>query len=271
MDAQPIPLSARWHIGTMGFSYDDWSGPFYPERLKSSEWLAYYGRHFDTVELDTTFYAAPTPERVRRWASLVPDRFTFCPKTPRAITHDNPLLAGIGPMAAFVDICRGFAHKLGVILIQFAPTFDASQLEIVDHFLEKLPKDVRYAVEFRHRSWGHPDTLGMLQRHGCGFVSAEYRTRPSRVFTTSDFLYLRWIGVHDTYPVHTQELIDRADDLAWWKQAIDAVLPKVRNIWGFFNNDYAGYSVATANRFKRLIGQEVKEPERTPETPTLFG
>jgi uncharacterized protein YecE (DUF72 family) len=256
----------------MGFGYNDWAGPFYSRGSKSGDWLAFYARHFDTVELDTTFYAAPSPERVRRWSTVTPEGFRFCLKTPRAITHDSPLPMGVGPMAAFVDICRGFGPKLGVILIQFAPTFDAIHLETVDRFLGTLPTDVRFAVEFRHRSWGHPDTLRMLHRHGCAFVSAEYSTRPSRVFVTADFTYVRLIGVHDTYPTHVREVIDPTDSLAWWTQAIEASAPRgVRVAWTFLNNDYAGYSIATANRLKRMLGIEVCEVERAPEAPTLFG
>ena len=100
----------------------------------------------------------------------------------------------------------------------------------------------------------------MVHRNGCAFVAAEYRSRPSRVFATADFLYVRWIGEHGRYPTHEREIDDVSGSLVWWKRAIDAAAPKVRSVWGFFNNDYAGYSVATANRFKRLIGREVKEP-----------
>lgn len=255
----------------MGFSYPDWQGPFYPRSLRSPDWLSYYTRYFDTVELDTTFYAAPTADRVARWTDATPDDFRFCLKTPRAITHDNPLSVGVKPMTEFVEVCRGFGPKLGVVLVQFAPTFDASEFSAVDQFLGTLPRDLRFAVEFRHRSWGTAETLQMVHRHGCTFVSAEYLSRPRRVFATADYLYIRWIGVHDRYPTHNREVDDVSASLAWWQQAIAQALPKVRTVWGFFNNDYAGYSVATANRFKRLIGLQANEPVPEPEEPMLFG
>lgn len=244
----------------MSFTDPDWSGAFYPESLKQGEWLAYYSRHYNAVELDTTFYAIPPPQRVQRWRDVTPPDFRFCLKTPRAITHDRPLPAGMTEMLQFLDVCRGFEQKLGVVLIQFAPSFTAVRFADVDRFLGGLPNDIRYAVEFRDRSWGSPDTLRMLHAHGVSFVSAEYASRPSRVFATADFLYLRWIGVHDRYPRHERELADVSDALAWWQQAIGAALPKVRAVWGFFNNDYSGYSPATANRFKRMIGLEAREP-----------
>ena len=178
----------------MGFSYEDWSGPFYPLAMKSGDWLEWYSRHFNAVELDTTFYAAPTPERVARWAAVSPDDFRFCLKTPRAITHDSPLVSGVLQMQQFIDVCRGFGEKLGAILIQFAPSFMADQFRALTDFLETLPADVSIAVELRHRSWGTPDTLKMLHDRRCAFVSAEYSTRPARVFSTAEFLYIHPLG-----------------------------------------------------------------------------
>lgn len=189
----------------MGFSYPDWRGPFYPQGLKSGHWLEFYARYFNTVELDTTFYAAPTAERVRHWRSATPEDFRFCLKTPRAITHDNPLAAGFDAMRSFVDVCRGFGSKLGPILIQFAPSFEASQFDAVDRFLTALPEDARFAVEFRHRSWGTAETLEMIHRHRCAFVAAEYRSRPARAFATADFLYVRHGSVSTTGIRRTNE------------------------------------------------------------------
>lgn len=260
-DSLPRPHPAvAWHVGTMGFSYDDWAGPFYPPGLKPGDRLAHYARYYDAVELDTTFHAAPPPERVARWAAAVPDEFRFCLKAPRAVTHDAPLSAGVAAMRDFVDVARGFGPKLGVVAIQFAPTFAADGFAALDAFLATLPADVRFAVELRHRSWGTADTLRMLHRHGVALVAAEYAARPARAFATADFLYVRLIGVHGHYPEHKAEQADVTGQLQWWRDAIGAALPKVRAVWGFVNNDYAGYSPATANRLKRLIGLDAREP-----------
>ena len=253
----------------MGFSYPDWSGPFYPDYLKPGDWLEYYSRHYDAVELDTTFYAVPPVGRVERWAAVTPPEFRFCVKTPRAITHDRPLAAGADDMRRFLDACRAFGSKLGPVLIQFAPTFAADQFAAVDAFLGTLPADVRFAVEFRHRSWGTPDALNMVHARGCAFVSAEYAARPARVFATADFLYLRLIGVHDRYPKHEQELADVSTELEWWRAAVARTHARAGTVWMFFNNDYAGYAPATANRFKRMVGLAAREPTEG-KTPGLF-
>jgi len=276
MDASPsdaidLPAAAAvdWRIGTMSFTDPAWSGPFYPDALKPGQWLEYYSRHYNAVELDTTFYAIPPPDRVRRWRDTTPADFRFCLKTPRSITHDRPLSAGAGEMLQFLDVCRVFEDKLGVVLIQFPPAFTADNFAAVEQFIEALPRDMSYAIELRHRSWGTLNLLQMLHDRGVAFVSAEYASRPSRVFATAEFLYVRWIGVHDRYATHDREQADVTEALAWWRQAIAAALPKVKAVWGFFNNDYAGYSPATANRFKRLIGLPAKEPTQD-KTPGLF-
>lgn len=250
-----------WRLGTMGFGYDDWSGPFYPPGLKTSDRLSYYARHFNAVELDTTFHAAPDVKRVRHWAASVPEDFRFAVKAPRAVTHDAPLERAVAPMRAFLETCREFGPKLGAVLLQFAPSFTFEQAGKLEAFLAALPRDVPLAVELRNRTWGTQRTLDLLRANGCCLVMAEYLNRPRRVLVTSDFLYVRWIGEHGRYAdhhTHERETLD--ENLAWWKAALEPVAPTVRSVLGFFNNDYTGYAIATCNRFKALIGQPVHEP-----------
>lgn len=269
-----IPHSAppmSWHLGTIGFGYDDWAGPFYPKRLKPGDRLAFYANHFNAVELDTTFHATPDLARVRRWASAVPDTFRFAVKTPRAITHEGTLDDAVGPMREFLDTLREFGPKLGPVLLQFAPAFSYDSAGSLDAFLTALPRDVRLAVELRNRSWGKPETLKLLRSHGACLVSAEYLTRPGRLFATADFLYVRWIGQHGRYDTHEREVDDRAESLKWWADALSPGKPNVTDTFGFMNNDYAGHAPATANTFKRLMGIEARAPETEAEERGLFG
>lgn len=270
VETDSLAAATAWRVGTMGFSYDDWNGPFYPSSVRQADRLSFYARHFDSIELDTTFYATPPADRVARWAAAVPDGFRFCLKTPRAVTHEGHLAGNVAAMRQFEDAVRGFGPKLGAVLIQFPPTFTADRFAETESFLATLPSDIRFAVEFRHRSWGTPDALRMLYDRQCSFVSAEYAARPVRVFATADFLYLRGVGVHNQFPKHEAELVDPTDRLEWWREAVQRTLPKVKVIYGFFNNDYAGYSIATANRFKRMLGLPTREPRRV-ETMELFG
>ena len=261
-----------WRLGTMGFGYDDWAGAFYPEGMKPADYLSFYSRYFDAVELDTTFHATPTPERVRRWAEVTPDEFRFCVKTPKEVTHapgPGSIATRAEPMLRFVEAVRGFEQKLGVVLIQFPPSFDATAAADLRVFLRALPPGVRYAVEFRNPTWDTPATADLLRENGCGWVAGDYLTRePWEITAAADFLYVRWVGQHEQYPTLDRERIDVTERLRWWKQRIEACAG-VDTVWGFFNNDYAGYAIATCNRMKKLVGQDVRLP-REPRQGQLF-
>jgi uncharacterized protein YecE (DUF72 family) len=249
-----------WRLGTMGFSYADWAGVFYPPGMKAGDYLGHYAKYFNAVELDTTFHATPPPERFRRWAEVTPADFRFAVKTPKAVTHEVSPDKAVGGMNAFLDAARHLGDKLGVVLMQFAPSFEIAQLKPLATLLAALPNDVRFAVEFRNRTWGSQRTLDLLREHRCALVTAEYLTRPGRVHVTTDFLYLRLIGQHERFKELNHEQLDVGESLAWWKAQVESVGDQVRTTWGFFNNDFSGYSVATCNRLKRLLGLPATDP-----------
>lgn len=255
----------------MGFGYKDWSGVFYPVDLDARDYLSYYSRVFSAAEIDSTFYGIPKAETIQRWAQISPDDFKFCTKTPRTITHDLSLVGALGQMEEFIRAMRLLEHKLGVILLQFPPSFNASQITSLDHFLADLPSDVRYAVEVRHPSWytGGTPTAAVLAKHGVAWAATEYPGLPGRIYKTSDFLYIRWIGQHGTFETHTHERIDRSTELERWWKLIQQNLEQVTELYGFFNNDYAGFAPATANRFKEIAGLP-GEPLRPAAQPPLF-
>jgi uncharacterized protein YecE (DUF72 family) len=251
---------ADLRLGTMGFSYADWAGVFYPQGMKPGDYLSHYARHFDSVELDTTFHATPPPERVRRWADVTPEHFRFCAKMPKSVTHEG-LDRRLGEMREFVDVMRQFGPKLAPVLIQLAPSCGIEQFDALARLIGKLPEDVRFAVEFRNSSWGEQRTLDLLRDHRCALVVAEYSSRPSRVLLTTDFLYVRWIGEHQRFKELNHEQLDVTASLEWWKDQLLHVAPKVQGVWGFFNNDYSGYSVATCRRFMSMLGLAVSHLE----------
>ena len=249
----------RIRLGTIGFGYADWAGEFYPPGVRPGDYLSHYARHFDTVELDTTFHATPPIERVRRWFEATPEHFRFCVKAPKEVTHEGPIDRQLPAMEAFLDVMRGLGEKLAAILIQLPPSFGMDQFDAFERFLKKLPRDVRFAVEFRNGSWGQQRTLDLLREHGCALVAAEYLTRPSRVYVTTDFLYVRWIGEHQHFARLDREQVDVEASLRWWKGELERVMAgdSVKEIYGFFNNDYSGYAVATCRRFMRMMGLAV--------------
>ena len=258
----------NWHLGTMGFSYDDWAGVFYPPRTPSAQYLSFFATQFNAVELDTTFYAIPPIERVQKWRDATPENFTFCAKVPKRATHELPAAQAVDELRVFVDSMRAFEEKLGVLLLQFPPSFAIGQISKLEALLAAVPADVRFAVELRDRSWGTQRTLDLLLHYGVALVHAEYRNPPRLLPSTASFRYVRWIGEHERFSTYTREQIDLGDRLAWWKdKLLEPTAEPITDIFGFFNNDYAGYAIETCERFKRLIGQPVghrptPEPER---------
>jgi uncharacterized protein YecE (DUF72 family) len=219
--------------------------------------------------LDSTFYGTPPAERVRQWALTAPEGFKFCPKTPREITHELRLRHVQGKMQIFLDTMRWFNHKLGAILIQLPPSFTAAEFDTVVAFLDDLPTDQEYAVEFRHPSWYIPETAELLKARGMGWVSVDYVNLPKQIGLTADFLYVRWLGEHGRFQQKDLEQLDTTAELTWWWQYLQPHLSHVQTIYGFFNNDYAGYSPGSCNRFKRMVGLPAVQPQ-VPQQGRLF-
>jgi uncharacterized protein YecE (DUF72 family) len=258
-----------WYLGTVGFSYKDWEGVFYPGGISARQYLAYYSQIFNGVELDSTFYGTPPAERVRQWAASTPAAFKFCAKTPRQITHDLRLVGAREAMLGFLDIIGLLGEKLGAVLIQLPPSLTAAQVDTVAAFLEGLPANFQYALEFRHPSWFTPETNHLLTSCRVCWVSTEYIDMPKQIERTSDFLYLRWLGRHGQYKRKDREEQDMTPHLAWWKTQLQPHLPQLQSVYGFFNNDYSGHSPATCNRFKALLGLPVT-PSQTLQQGRLF-
>jgi uncharacterized protein YecE (DUF72 family) len=248
-----------WFLGTMGFSYKEWIGAFYPPAVNSRNYLAYYSERFDAVEVDSTFYGTPRPEQMERWAAVTPSHFKFCPKTPRDITHTQRLVNADAEMSHFIDTMRLLGDKLGAILIQFPPDFTTHEQDKLAQFIANLPSDVRFAIEFRDRSWEDPETADLLRQHNIAWAAADYVHLAKVVRQTAGFLYLRFIGRHGQFAEKNREQVDKTAELQQWMAQIQSHLDKVNTVYGFFNNDYAGFSPATANSFKEIVGLEAKD------------
>lgn len=260
---------SAWYLGTVGFSYKEWDGVFYPAGTPGRLYLAIYSQIFNSVELDSTFYGTPPPDRVKQWANAVPSGFKFCVKTPRQITHDLRLLNVQEPMAQFLRNISLFGDKLGAVLIQLPPSLSTADLDLFNRFMVQLPPDFRYAIEFRHPSWFNDLTADLLAAHDLGWVSTEYVDMPRQVVPTTDFLYIRWLGRHGAFKTKDHEQVDKLPQLRWWQSQIEPYLSRFKTVYGYFNNDYSGYSPQTCNRFKEMLGLPVIQPE-LPEQKRLF-
>lgn len=256
----------EWRIGTMGFSYTDWREVFYPRSLKPGEYLAFYARQLNALEIDTTFHAVPPPERFQKWADAVPETFRFAVKTPRAITHEAIIGDTIGPMREFLQVVRHLGPKLGPILIQYPPILPARVWPQVEKLLDSLPTDLQFAVEFRHDSWRVPKVIEGLRARGMALVNAEYETPPDEPIFTSDFAYIRLVGKHGRYEPMNFERYDPTEQLTWWHDRLAAA--PVKTVYTMINNDFAGFSIGTSDRLHRMLGKQVQTPAQ--RMGTLF-
>ena len=258
-----------WYLGTVGFSYKDWDGVFYPQGAPARSYLAHYSQIFNAVELDSTFYGTPPADRMRQWAATVPPGFKFCPKTPRQITHEMRLRNATDLMQTYLETVQLLDDHLGAILIQLPPSFAAAEFDTVATFLADLPVGLQYAIEFRHPSWFTYQTAALLQAHNVCWTSTAYLDLPKQIALTTNFHYIRWLGRHGQFERKTHEQTDVTPELEWWWENIQPNLERTSTIYGFFNNDFSGHSPATCNRFKDIVGLPVTHPQ-IPQQGTLF-
>jgi uncharacterized protein YecE (DUF72 family) len=248
-------------IGTMGFSYSDWAGSFYPPGVRSGDFLAYYAKIFNSVEIDSTFYGIPKPGSVARWNEQSPDNFKICVKVPRSITHDAGLVDVDREMTRFLKSIAPLEEKLGVVLIQFPPSFDTSKGNLLVQFIKKLPASHRFAVEFRHLSWYIPRTRDVLSENEVCWAATEYPGLPHEVPLTTDQIFIRLVGQHGRFSAHDREQIDVTDQLRRWWKWVHANSDQVKSVYVFVNDDYSGHAPASANRLKEMIGLPVVKPD----------
>jgi uncharacterized protein YecE (DUF72 family) len=256
-------MSAIVRLGTQGWSYQDWVGVFYPPGAKQEDYLPFYAQVFDTVELDTTFYHPPKPSIVRSWARHTSEDFRFAAKVPQRITHEAKLARMGEDLQAFAAALAPLGPRLGPLLVQMPAEFvrDPGTVGLLDRFLASTPGDVRLAIEFRDASWHAPATHDLLRRHRAALAWTEWRELPRISEVTTDFLYLRWLGTRGTVERYDRVTIDRADSFAAWERDLRRALPEVREVFGYFNNSWAGHSPASANAMKQRLGLAPVEPK----------
>jgi uncharacterized protein YecE (DUF72 family) len=181
----------RLSVGTSGFSYAEWRGPFYPEGLPASGMLAFYAERLPAVEINNTFYRLPKPSVLESWAGQVPESFRFAVKASRRITHQKRLRDAGDETRYLLDVTRALGPRLGAILFQLPPNLKAD-LDRLDRFLELLPSTLRAAFEFRHPSWRDPAVLERLrERTHAWVVNDDVEGEPADCLVTACWAYLR--------------------------------------------------------------------------------
>lgn len=240
-------------LGTQGFSFDDWVGPFYPQGTAKRRYLEEYANQFRSVEIDSSFYGTPRATTVQGWYDRTPPDFIFAAKFPRLITHDMKLAGAEREALAFVTTMQALKEKLGVLILQFAYDFKPDQFAQLERFLDVLPGDVRYAVELRNRQWLKPDLGEMLSTHNVALVLQDLHYMPRLDWITTDFTLIRWLGRRKDISRFDEIQIDRTDKLVWWAERVQDFLGSGIDVFGYFNNHFAGHSPASARQFIEIL------------------
>jgi uncharacterized protein YecE (DUF72 family) len=237
-------------IGCSGWNYNHWrNGVFYPPRLPPREWLEYYARHFDTVEVNATFYRLPRREVVANWVRGSPPGFVFAVKASRYLTHLKRLLDLGGGLRNFYDRIEPLVRspKLGPVLWQLPGNFHRDD-ERLASALARLPQG-RHCFEFRHESWFVPEVYELLRANGVALVIGDH---PQRRFQshelTADWTFIRFHsgsrGLRGNYS--ESELEDWAQRLREWRKRVE--------VFAYFNNDWEGFAVKNGLRLKESLG-----------------
>ena len=263
-------------LGSCAWSYEEWRGEFYPPDLPQEHWLEFYARYFPAVEIDSTFYSAPSDATVLRWADSTPASFRFSCKLPRAITHACRLRDCRAEFTSFLRVLEPIAAKLQVILVQLPPSFSPKEgKSSLRDFLGQLPHDFRFAFEFRHPGWHRPQVIRLLEKFRVCWVWADTSALNERNLApfelwphTTDFIYVRLLGDYSTKYDGDGKYMHRYGKLLWkreaavesWALKIQRHLGEVRNVWAFVNNHYEGFAPETCQRLAEKLGFELPLP-----------
>ncbi|MCA1601691.1 MAG: DUF72 domain-containing protein [Acidobacteria bacterium] len=236
------------HVGTSGWHYKHWIGSFYPEDISANAMFSFYARHFDTVEINNTFYRLPVPATFDSWRVNSPKNFQFAVKANRFITHMKKLKDPETSNAKFFSAAEHLEEKLGPILFQLPPRwgFDRARLS---QFLEALPIGHRYVFEIRDESWLVPQLFELLRRHNAAFCIHDLAQMQTRLEITADFTYLRFHGpgtAKYSGSYSRTELRLWANRICSWRKDLSAV-------YAYFNNDIGGHAVRNALAIREMV------------------
>ena len=241
-------MPARCYIGTSGWSYKHWRGPFYPgDMSKGSEQLRFYVERFDTVEVNGTFYRLIEAETFRRWREATPPNFVFACKGSRFLTHMKRLKDTGQGIARFFERVEALGDKLGPIVFQLPGRFKPDR-DRLERFIEALPPAHRYAFEFRDPAWFKGEVLEVLAANNVALCLYEFAGQEAPLEVTADFVYIRLHGPEGPYQgsYGDQALAAWAERIAGWAQ-------QARDVYCYFDNDDRGFAPKNALRLKELL------------------
>lgn len=244
-------------LGTSGWSYKEWVGPFYE---KKTGMFSHYAKVFKTSEINSTFYRYPSEGMIQGLRRNAPPGFLFAAKLPKLITHDKWLRLGDGVEEdtwRFLELMRPLAEKLGPILIQLRPKFNYEEhAGVLEDYLAAIPVNYEWAVEFRNESWLRDETYDILRRHNVAYTIVDEPLLPPDTEVTADFAYIRWHG-HGERLWYDYEYTE--DQLEAWLPKVEDVKGRTRRTYGYFNNHFKANAVKNAIEMLSLLDEATPE------------
>lgn len=240
-------MPGELRIGTSGWSYKHWKGLFYPDDLPSKNWLQYYIEHFDTVELNVSFYRLFPRKMFEAWQNKVPEGFLYAVKLWRGITHLKKLAVTAESLKDVCERIEGLGKALGPILVQLPPGLHLN-IPLLENFAKMCPPQLRWALEVRHSSWFVDDLWDLLTEHKIAFCIADAPGKPFPREVTADFIYARFHGEQRTYAGKYSK-----NTLKDWAAFLHDMLQDEKDVFTYFNNDIDGHAVTDAKELRKLI------------------
>lgn len=237
-------------VGTSGWHYRSWHGPFYPKELKIKDFLSYYSSRFDTAEINNSFYRLPTEQAVKAWRESVPEGFLFAWKASRFITHMKKLKDIEESIDLVFGRMEGLGDTFGPVLFQLPPMLKANDetRERVARCLSLVPPNRRIAFEFRHPSWYEEGAFRILRNHNAALCLSDHADAPAPWMTTADFVYVRGHGTSGRYAgSYSEETLQNwAHQIADWRRS-------GRDVYVYFDNDIKSAAPSDAQTLLELL------------------
>jgi uncharacterized protein YecE (DUF72 family) len=252
MTAQPKSSSIR--VGCSGWQYRHWRGDFYPAEMPASKWLEHYARHFDTVEINNTFYRLPDAGTFDAWRRRAPARFLYAVKASRFLTHMKKLKDPDEPLDRFFTRASKLGRALGPVLYQLPPRWPVN-IERLETFLRALPKHRLHTIEFREPTWYRDDVYALLERYKVALCLHDMQGSASGPVNVGPFVYVRFHGPTKYSGSY------RDDTLAAWAEWMAARSKAGAAVFAYFNNDIGGHAPRDAVRLRDAIIKAL--PQRT--------
>jgi uncharacterized protein YecE (DUF72 family) len=244
-------------VGTSGWHYPHWQGPYYPQDLPADHWLAHYARELSTVEVNGTFYRLPEATTLAAWREQTPEGFLFSIKASRTITHMRKLRNCAEPLGLLLARARLLGPKLGPLLFQLPPHWGANPRRL-EELLVGLPVGLRYAFEFRDPSWHIEEVYEVLRARNAAFCIYDLAAFTSPLSVTADFVYVR---LHGPSPQPYQASYSETQLRDWAARARNWAGRGGKDVFIYFDNDQAGYAIRNALSIRKYLAEELLRPE----------